>query len=63
MPVIYVTAVEIKSLKGKEAGANGPYPPLNAAVYKYPRRNDRRGRTARMGLVESGDVSSTRVEE
>lgn len=40
MPVIYVTAVEIKVLKQNNP-ASGLYPPLNAAVYKYPRRNDR----------------------
>ena len=40
MPVIYVTATEIKVFKMNNP-ASGPYPPLHAAVYKYPRRNDR----------------------
>ncbi|CAK9086367.1 Dynein gamma chain [Durusdinium trenchii] len=39
MPVIYITAVEVKSKGNANAGQS--YPPLNAAVYKYPRRNDR----------------------
>jgi dynein heavy chain len=40
MPVIYVTALTLKDIKNQGAsyGPNGPY---NAAVYKYPRRNDR----------------------
>lgn len=42
MPVIYITAVEVKSKGNANAGQS--YPPLNAAVYKYPRRNDRRMR-------------------
>jgi len=40
MPIIYVTALEIKTLKAMNTSA-GPYPAFNAAVYKYPRRNDR----------------------
>jgi len=40
MPVIYVTAMTVKDLKSQ--GVNyGPHGPYNAAVYKYPRRNDR----------------------
>ncbi|CAE7640135.1 DNAH8 [Symbiodinium pilosum] len=40
MPVIYVTAVEVKTLKAMNS-SSGPFPSFNAAVYKYPRRNDR----------------------
>ncbi|CAJ1379392.1 unnamed protein product [Effrenium voratum] len=40
MPVIHVTAVEVKMWKVMNP-APGPFSPLNAAVYKYPRRNDR----------------------
>ncbi|CAK9062635.1 Dynein axonemal heavy chain 8 (Axonemal beta dynein heavy chain 8) (Ciliary dynein heavy chain 8) [Durusdinium trenchii] len=40
MPVIYVTAINMKDLKGM--GLNyGPHGPYNTAVYKYPKRNDR----------------------
>jgi dynein heavy chain len=40
MPVVYVTAMTIKDIRsqGQPYGNHGPY---NAAVYKYPRRNDR----------------------
>lgn len=37
LPVIYVTAV-IQRRKASEYGPSGPY---DAAIYKYPRRNDR----------------------
>lgn len=40
MPVIYVTALEVKTLKAINT-SSGPFPAFNAAVYKYPRRNDR----------------------
>jgi len=40
MPAIFVTATTVRDLKamGINYGPNGPY---NAAVYKYPKRNDR----------------------
>ena len=44
MPVIYVTAMTIRDLRQEQAnqGLNyGPHGPFRAAVYKYPRRNDR----------------------
>merc|ERR1719311_1866645 len=40
MPVIYVTAMTLKDVKNQGA-SYGHYGPYNAAVYKYPRRNDR----------------------
>merc|ERR1719161_1147243 len=40
MPVIYVTAMTLKDVKTHGA-SYGQYGPYNAAVYKYPRRNDR----------------------
>jgi len=40
MPVIYVTAMTLKDVKNQGA-SYGPHGPYNAAVYKYPRRNDR----------------------
>jgi len=40
MPVIYVTATTLKDLKALGV-QHGPYGPYNAAVYKYPKRNDR----------------------
>lgn len=40
MPVIYITAMTGKALR--DSGVSyGQYGPFNAAVYKYPRRNDR----------------------
>jgi len=39
MPVIRFTAVHFKDLKG--LAYYGPYGPYDAAVYKYPKRNDR----------------------
>jgi dynein heavy chain len=39
MPVIFVTAATARDLRG--AVQYGPFGPYNAAVYKYPRRNDR----------------------
>lgn len=39
MPVIFVTATTAKELRG--AVQYGPFGPYNAAVYKYPKRNDR----------------------
>jgi dynein heavy chain len=39
MPVIFVTAATARDLRG--AVQYGPYGPYNAAVYKYPKRNDR----------------------
>jgi len=39
MPVIFVTAATARDLKG--AVQYGPHGPYNAAVYKYPKRNDR----------------------
>jgi len=40
MPVIYVTAMTLKDVKN-QSGTYGQHGPYNAAVYKYPRRNDR----------------------
>jgi len=40
MPVIYVTAMTVKDMR-TQGGSYGHYGPYNAAVYKYPRRNDR----------------------
>merc|ERR1712072_890398 len=40
MTVIYVTAMTLKDVKNQGA-SYGHYGPYNAAVYKYPRRNDR----------------------
>jgi dynein heavy chain len=40
MPVIFVTAVTARDLRSHIVN-HGPYGPYNAAVYKYPRRNDR----------------------
>jgi len=40
MPVIYVTAMTLKDVKN-QGTSYGHYGPYNAAVYKYPRRNDR----------------------
>merc|ERR1711881_445210 len=40
MPVIYVTAMTLKDVKNQGA-SYGHFGPYNAAVYKYPRRNDR----------------------
>eukprot|EP00747_Dinoflagellata_sp_TGD_P036291 gnl/TRDRNA2_/TRDRNA2_138388_c0_seq1.p1 gnl/TRDRNA2_/TRDRNA2_138388_c0~~gnl/TRDRNA2_/TRDRNA2_138388_c0_seq1.p1 ORF type:complete len:243 (+),score=49.92 gnl/TRDRNA2_/TRDRNA2_138388_c0_seq1:68-730(+) len=40
MPVIFVTAMTVKDIRGQ--GLNyGQFQPFNAAVYKYPQRNDR----------------------
>merc|ERR1719265_1227179 len=39
MPVIFVTAATARDLRG--AVQYGPFGPYNAAVYKYPKRNDR----------------------
>jgi dynein heavy chain len=39
MPVIFVTAATARDLRG--AVQYGPHGPYNAAVYKYPKRNDR----------------------
>jgi dynein heavy chain len=39
MPVIFCTAATAKELRG--AVQYGPFGPYNAAVYKYPKRNDR----------------------
>merc|ERR1712054_247017 len=39
MPVIFCTAATARELKGLVV--YGPYGPYNAAVYKYPKRNDR----------------------
>jgi len=40
MPVIYVTAMTIKDVRN-QGFSYGHFGPYNAAVYKYPRRNDR----------------------
>jgi dynein heavy chain, axonemal len=40
MPVIYLTAVTEKERK-QLASKYGKRPPLNAPVYKYPKRNDK----------------------
>eukprot|EP00931_Biecheleriopsis_adriatica_P081368 TRINITY_DN5469_c0_g1_i1.p1 TRINITY_DN5469_c0_g1~~TRINITY_DN5469_c0_g1_i1.p1 ORF type:complete len:4656 (-),score=1282.68 TRINITY_DN5469_c0_g1_i1:88-14055(-) len=40
MPVIYVSAMTVQALKAQGL-SYGSFPPFNAAVYKYPRRNDR----------------------
>merc|ERR1711881_213089 len=40
MPVIYVTAMTLKDVKN-QGNLYGQFGPYNAAVYKYPRRNDR----------------------
>eukprot|EP00929_Paragymnodinium_shiwhaense_P072950 TRINITY_DN37046_c0_g3_i1.p1 TRINITY_DN37046_c0_g3~~TRINITY_DN37046_c0_g3_i1.p1 ORF type:complete len:464 (+),score=91.40 TRINITY_DN37046_c0_g3_i1:226-1617(+) len=40
MPVVYVTAMTVKDIKSLSSNY-GHYGPYNAAVYKYPRRNDR----------------------
>ena len=40
MPVIYLTAVTEKEKKALK-GAYGALAPYDAAVYKYPKRNDR----------------------
>jgi len=39
LPVIFVTAATARDLRG--AVQYGPHGPYNAAVYKYPKRNDR----------------------
>jgi dynein heavy chain len=39
MPVIFVTAATARDLKEQKI-SYGPHGPYNAAVYKYPRRND-----------------------
>lgn len=40
MPVVYITAMMARDLKAM-GNVYGPYGPYNAAVYKYPQRNDR----------------------
>jgi len=40
MPVIYVSAMTVTGLRAQGL-SYGSFPPFNAAVYKYPRRNDR----------------------
>ncbi|CAE8701670.1 unnamed protein product, partial [Polarella glacialis] len=40
MPVMHVSAMTVKDVRAL-GGTYGNYPPFNAAVYKYPRRNDR----------------------
>lgn len=41
MPVIYVTAMTVKDVQSQGKATYGNFGPYNAAVYKYPRRNDR----------------------
>jgi len=40
MPVIYVSAMTVQGVRAQGL-SYGNFPPFNAAVYKYPRRNDR----------------------
>eukprot|EP00928_Gymnodinium_smaydae_P021973 TRINITY_DN18608_c0_g3_i2.p1 TRINITY_DN18608_c0_g3~~TRINITY_DN18608_c0_g3_i2.p1 ORF type:complete len:2564 (-),score=332.72 TRINITY_DN18608_c0_g3_i2:161-7795(-) len=40
MPVVFITALTAKEAKA-QGQSFGSYPPYNAAVYKYPQRNDR----------------------
>ena len=40
MPVIYVTAINVKDVKGMNLNY-GPHGPYNTAVYKYPKRRSK----------------------